>query len=75
MASGELRPDTPVRLVRDMIFGGIEQHAQRYLMGEGTLDAETTADLLLTVVLGGISAVPTNRKPPRPLPQDDSAVE
>lgn len=61
VASGELRPDTPVRLVRDMIFGGIEHHAQRYLMGEGTLDVETTADLLLAVVLGGIAAGPAQR--------------
>lgn len=56
VAKGELRPDTPVRLVRDMIFGCIEHHAWRYLSGEGTLDVETLADQILAVVLGGVGA-------------------
>lgn len=54
VASGEFVRDTPVRLVRDMIFGGIEHHATRYLMGEGSLDVETTADQILALVLQGI---------------------
>lgn len=54
VAKGELRPDTPVRLVRDMIFGCIEHHAWRYLSGEGELDVETLADQILAVVLGGV---------------------
>lgn len=58
---GEFAKDTPVRLVRDMIFGGIEHHATRYLMGEGTLDVESTADQLLEVLLDGIC---TTRRPP-----------
>lgn len=51
--NGELREDTPVRLVRDMIFGGIEHHAARYLAGTGTLDVETAADQMLALVLQG----------------------
>lgn len=54
VASGEFRPDTPVRLVRDMIFGGIEHYAARYLMFGGTLDVETSADQMLEVIMRGI---------------------
>lgn len=54
--NGEFAPQTPVRLVRDMIFGGIEHHATRYLLGEGHLDVETVADQLLQLVLHGICA-------------------
>ncbi len=62
--SGEFKEDTPVRLVRDMIFGGIEHHASRYLMGEGILDVETSADQILLFVLRGvIDVAPENRTP------------
>lgn len=54
--SGEFVRDTPVRLVRDMIFGGIEHHATRYLMGQGSLDVETTADQILVLVLHGVQS-------------------
>lgn len=53
--AGEFNRKIPVRLVRDMIFGGIEHHATRYLMGEGKLDVEGTADEMLQLVLHGIS--------------------
>jgi TetR/AcrR family transcriptional regulator, fatty acid metabolism regulator protein len=59
--NGEFSSQTPVRLVRDMIFGGIEHHATRYLLGEGYLDVETVADQLLQLVLHGIHA----DKPPQ----------
>lgn len=52
--SGEFSSDTPVHLVRDMIYGGIEHHATRYLMGEGNLDVESVADQLLQLVLHGV---------------------
>ncbi|MGD9942557.1 MAG: TetR/AcrR family transcriptional regulator [Burkholderiaceae bacterium] len=63
--SGEFGREIPVRLVRDMIFGGIEHHATRYLMGEGGLDVETTADQVLGVVLDGVraSASPAAKPP------------
>jgi len=57
--SGEFSRDIPVRLVRDMIFGGIEHHATRYLMGEGSLDVESTADQILFLLLHGVQAQPT----------------
>lgn len=56
--NGELREDMPVRLVRDMIFGGIEHYATRYLAGTGTLDVETTADQMLALVLQGAGCPP-----------------
>ncbi len=56
VSNGELREDTPVRLLRDMIFGGIEHHAARYLAGTGSLDVETTADEMLALVLDGAAA-------------------
>lgn len=52
--SGEFKPDTPVRLVRDMIFGGVEHYSARYLMHGGTLDVETSADQMLEMILRGI---------------------
>lgn len=61
--TGELRPDTPVRLLRDMVFGGIEHHAARYLAGIGTLDVETAADQMLALVLQGAGRVPTMSAP------------
>jgi AcrR family transcriptional regulator len=69
--SGEFKPGIPVRLVRDMIFGGIEHHATRYLMGEGVLDVESTADQILAVLLNGVQAEPAppaggTRRPARP---------
>ncbi|MBH1963101.1 MAG: TetR/AcrR family transcriptional regulator [Comamonadaceae bacterium] len=63
--NGEFRPQTPVRLVRDMIFGGIEHHSTRFLMGEGHLDVESIADQLLQLVLLGVRAevlMPPKRK-------------
>ncbi len=56
--SGEFGQQVPVRLVRDMIFGGIEHHATRHLMGEGTLDVETVADQMLELVLQGVRTAP-----------------
>lgn len=67
--SGEFNAQTPVRLVRDMIFGGIEHHATRYLMGEGNLDVESVADQLLQLVLYGVCVdplVPTKPAQRRP---------
>jgi len=67
--NGEFGPQTPVRLVRDMIFGGIEHHATRFLMGEGHLDVESVADQLLQLVMHGVCAEvsdPVKRRNARP---------
>ncbi len=62
--SGELRESTPVRLVRDMIFGGIEHHAARYLAGSGALDVESTADQMLALILAGTGSATAAASPP-----------
>lgn len=66
--SGEFSRTIPPRLVRDMIFGGVEHHATRYLMDGGTLDVETITDQVLEVVLRGIG-MPTTPPPVRPRPR------
>jgi AcrR family transcriptional regulator len=71
MANGELRADTPVALVRDMIFGGVEHHTWNYVCGRGRIDANDLADRLTDMVLAGI-AVPA---PPMPAPTRRDAAD
>jgi AcrR family transcriptional regulator len=54
IARGELRADTPVNLVRDLVFGGIEHLVWNYVYGRGGLDIETAADWITDIVLGGL---------------------
>jgi len=56
MAAGEIRADLDLRMVRDLIYGGVEHRAWKYLRGEGKLDPEKVADALVDTVLGGIRA-------------------
>lgn len=48
----------PVRLIRDLIYGGIEHHSWNYLYGRGELDADLTAGQLTALVCGGIARTP-----------------
>lgn len=64
MASGEIRGDIPLTLVRDMIFGGIEHQTWAYLRGEGDFSVEASAEGLTDVLLRGIG-VPA-AAPPAP---------
>lgn len=64
VASGEFRSDAPIKLVRDMIFGGIEHHAARYLLHGGTLDVETCTEQMLEIVLKGLLRSDGNQEPP-----------
>lgn len=54
IAAGELRPDVPLRLVRDMIYGCVEHRTWAYLRGEGMFDPDATADAVVNLVLGGL---------------------
>jgi AcrR family transcriptional regulator len=54
IASGELRPDIPLRLVRDMIYGCVEHRTWAYLRGEGDFDTNRTADAIVDLVLAGL---------------------
>ena len=57
IASGEIRADVPLAMVRDMIYGGIEHHTWAYLRGEGTFSPEQAADDIVAILYRGI-AVP-----------------
>lgn len=56
VASGEIRAGVPVRVVRDLVYGGVEHLAWRHLGGRGTLDVERECDDLLGVLWQGIVA-------------------
>lgn len=60
IASGELRADVPLTMVRDMIYGGIEHHTWAYLRGEGTFSPEQAADDIVAIVYRGIAAPQEN---------------
>lgn len=53
VASGELRADTPIALVRDLIFGGINHHMSGVLYGRGDIDVDRSADLIVELVFSG----------------------
>jgi AcrR family transcriptional regulator len=56
VASGELRRDVPITLLRDMIFGAIEHQTWAFLRGEGDFSVEDVADGIATVVYRGMRA-------------------
>lgn len=56
IASGELRPDISISLVRDVIFGGIEHRVSGFLMNRGTFDFDEVALQLSDMVYAGIAA-------------------
>ncbi len=73
MASGDLRSDVPIDLLRDMIFGGIEHQTWAFLRDEGDFDVEAAADGIMTVIWRGMNAKEaasiskmTSAKLPRP---------
>ncbi len=53
--SGEFRADTPMRLVRDMIYGCVEHHTWAYLRGEGDFQVDETADRITNLVYRGLA--------------------
>lgn len=55
-AAGELRAGVPARVVRDLVYGGVEHLAWRQPSGRGTLDVERECDDLLGVLWQGIAA-------------------
>ena len=54
IASGEIRNDLPITLLRDMIFGGIEHYAWPYLCGHGRLDIDRIANQISDLLWQGI---------------------
>lgn len=53
---GSIRSDIPIRLIRNMIFGGIEHQTWAYLRGEGDFSIDDSAHWITDVTLGGIIA-------------------
>lgn len=62
IALGEVRPDTRLTLVRDVIFGGIEHHISSFLSGYSDIDLNAVSDDLCDLVMVGI-AVPAAPPP------------
>jgi AcrR family transcriptional regulator len=54
VSAGGLRPDVPLGLARDMIYGCVEQRTWAYLRGEEDFDPNKTADAIVDLVLGGL---------------------
>lgn len=55
VACGDLRPDIDVRLLRDVIFGGIEHHVSGFLAGRFPLDIDRICSGLSDLILGGVA--------------------
>jgi AcrR family transcriptional regulator len=58
VASGELRSDLAPSVIRDLIYGGIEQVVWRLLFADGQLELSPLADQLADVLLEGIAQSP-----------------
>jgi hypothetical protein len=56
MKSGEFRSYISTRMVRDLIFGGVEHHTWSYLRGEGTFSVDGTANSIADMVYRGMAA-------------------
>lgn len=54
--NGEFIPSIPTRVVRDVIYGGIEHLVWRYVRGEGPINIEETADHLTNLIYYGLVA-------------------
>jgi AcrR family transcriptional regulator len=54
--TGELRPDLPVTLIRDMIFGAVEHQTWAYLRSERGSPPEQVAADIVAVLRHGIQA-------------------
>jgi TetR/AcrR family transcriptional regulator, fatty acid metabolism regulator protein len=72
METGEFRADTPMRLVRDMIYGCVEHHTWAYLRGEGDFRVDETADMITNIIYRGLAADKAQRANGE-APADDSA--
>jgi AcrR family transcriptional regulator len=54
IASGEFRDDVPLRIVRDMIFGGAEHHTWAHLRDEGGFSPDAAADAITNMICQGL---------------------
>jgi AcrR family transcriptional regulator len=56
MAEGQVRAGLDTRLVRDMLFGGMEHVAWRSVNGGAALDVPRAARAIAALLLGGVAA-------------------
>jgi len=62
--AGEFRPDLPLPLVRDIVYGTIEHHVWCFLSGKGEIAPDAIANSLCDLVFHGIAnAVPVATPP------------
>jgi TetR/AcrR family transcriptional regulator, fatty acid metabolism regulator protein len=54
MDSGEFRAGIPLRIVREMIYGGVEHHTWSYLRGDGDFSPEEVADSITDIIYRGL---------------------
>lgn len=54
MDAGEFRPDIPLTMVRDMIYGGVEHHTWAFLRGEGDFSPDQAADDIIDIIYRGL---------------------
>ncbi len=54
IANGEFRDDVPLRIVRDMIFGGAEHHTWAHLRDEGGFSPDEAADAITNMICQGL---------------------
>jgi AcrR family transcriptional regulator len=55
MKSGEFRSDIPTRMVRDLVFGGVEHHTWSDLRGEGDFAVDGAANSITDLVYRGMA--------------------
>lgn len=60
---GEVKSATPLRLIRDIVFGGIEHHVAGFLAGRGELDCDALALTLTDIVMDGIGRADVSQRP------------
>ena len=57
--SGEFRADVPLRMVRDMIYGGAEHHTWAFLRGEGDFSPDAAAEAIVGIIYRGLMGADT----------------
>jgi len=64
MAAGEFRNDVPLRIVRDMIYGGIEHHTWAFLRSDADFSPDAAADAMTDLIFRGLARSPEIRSGP-----------
>jgi len=60
---GLIRKEMSIRLIRDVVYGGIEHHVAAFLAGRGSLDCDGIATAVTQLIFEGMQAEPAPRAP------------